>query len=310
MHSFTVFTAACNRPNELCRLYSSLTRQTNKDFVWLIVDDSTGEGVGSVVDAFILEGKIEIDYHKQEHRGKYWAQKRGFSLVETPYMLDVDDDDELREDCIEVLLKEWKKIEEEGKSEVGVICGRIVYEDRQPVDYFNGRPFFDTDFIEIEWTNNQPCDNLISRKLDVIKNVDIFNIEGEWLANQVALVREFVLWNRVARKYKSRYINYPLMICHTDTSNRLSNSVFGKQKCIDYVFSNRVFLNELDDRLWDNPKGVVKYVAEYVACGAALGLPPTTLVKKINNWVLKTIGVFLWPAALLVGGFIRIKNFK
>ena len=100
------------------------------------------------------------------------------------------------------------------------------------------------------------------------------------------------------------------MICHTDTSNRLSKSAFGKQKCIDYVFSNRVFLNELDDRLWDNPKGVVKYVAEYVACGAALGLPPTTLVKKINNWVLKTIGVFLWPAALLVGGFIRTKNFK
>ena len=141
MHSFTVFTATCDRPNELCRLYGSLVRQTNKDFVWLIVDDSTGEGVGSAVDAFIQEGKIEIDYYKQEHRGKYWAQKRGFSLVETPYMLDVDDDDELREDCIDVLLNEWKKIEEEGKTEIGVICGRIVYEDRQQVDYFKGRPF-------------------------------------------------------------------------------------------------------------------------------------------------------------------------
>lgn len=310
MHSFTVFTATCDRPNELCRLYGSLVRQTNKDFVWLIVDDSTGEGVGSAVDAFIQEGKIEIDYHKQEHRGKYWAQKRGFSLVKTPYMLDVDDDDELREDCIEVLLKEWKKIEEEGKTEIGVICGRIVYEDRQQVDYFNGRPFFDTDFIEIEWTNNQPCDNLISRRQDVIKNVDIFNLEGEWLAEQVALVREFVLWNRVARKYKSRYINYPLMDCHTDSANRLSSSMFGRQKCLDYVFSNRLFLNELGERLWDNPIGAVKYLAEYMACGSALGVSPIRLMRNIENRTLKVIGGGLWPAALVVGGFIRIKNFK
>ena len=309
MHLFTVFTAACNRPNELQRLYNSLIRQTNKDFVWLIVDDSTNVDVHITVESFINEGVIKIEYYKQEHRGKFWAQKKGFSSVKTPYMLDVDDDDELTEDCIEVLLNEWKKIENEGDTEIGVICGRIEYEDGRKEDCFQGRPCFDTDFIEIEWTYNHPCDNLISRKLEVIKNVNIFSFNDEWFTNQVALVRECVLWNRVARKYKSRYLDYPLMICHTDTENRLSSTAFGKQKCIDYMFSNRVFLNELGDRLWENPKGAVKYMAEYMACGTALGFSPIILLNKIEDRKLKIIGGMLWPAALLVGGYFRIKYF-
>ncbi len=310
MHSFTVFTATCNRPTELRRLYNSLIRQTNKDFIWLIVDDSTNEDVNTTVEGFIQEDFLKIDYYKQEHRGKYWAQKRGFSLVKTPYMLDVDDDDEVTEDCIEVLFKEWQKIESDGNTGIGVICGRIEYEDGRKEDFFHGRPYVDTDFIEIEWTKNHPCDNLISRKLEVIKNVDIFSFEGDWLADQVSLVREFVLWNRVARKYKSRYIDYPLLICHTDTANRLSSSSFGKQKCVDYTFSNRIFLNELGDRLWDNPKDSLKYLAEYMACGTALGFSPITMVNKIDNWVLKIWGVLLWPAALVVGGYFRMMFFK
>ena len=310
MHSFTVFTATCNRPTELRRLYNSLVRQTNKDFIWLIVDDSTNEDVHTTVEGFVQEDILKIDYYKQEHRGKFWAQKKGFSFVKTPYMLDVDDDDELTEDCIDVLLKEWQIIEDDGNTEIGVICGRIEYEDGRKEDFYHGRPYVDTDFIEIEWTKNHPCDNLISRKLEVIKNVDVFNFEGDWLADQVSLVREFVLWNRVARKYKSRYIDYPLLICHTDTANRLSRSTFGNQKCLDYVFSNRLFLNELGDRLWDNPKDSSKYMAEYMACGTALGFSPITMVNKIDNWVLKIWGVLLWPAALVVGGYFRMKFFK
>lgn len=303
----TVFTTACNRPKELRRLYSSLLRQTYKDFLWLIVDDSTDDRVKRVVDDFVEEGIVKIDYHKQEHRGRYWAQKTGFGLVDTPYMVDIDDDDELTDDCLEILAQEWKRIEEEGRSDIGVVCGLCADKDGKVLSYHDERPYIDTDYIEMEWTEKHPSEHLQSRKLEVIKEADVFNNDGNWLADEVSFVRESLLWNRVARRYKSRYVNKPMRVYHTESSDRLSVPVFGKQKCIDYTFSNYVMLNELDDRLWENPKDAVKYLAEYLACGAALSYSMKILLSHLDNRMLKLLGVFIWPLAFVVGTHFRRK---
>ncbi len=301
---FSVFTTAYNRPNELKRLYASLLKQTYRDFVWLIVDDSTDDQVKDVVEGFIREGRIKVRYHKQEHRGRYWAQKTGFALVDTPYMVDIDDDDELTEDCLEVLAREWERVEKEGRNDIGVICGLCVDQEGHVVSYHDERPFFDTNYIDLEWKQKRPGENLVSRKLEVIKNVDIFCDEGNWLADLVALVRESVLWNRVARKYNTRYVNHPMRVYHTESTNRLSTPVFDHQKCIDYVYSNGTLLNELKDRLWENPKDLVKYVAEYVACGAAIGIGFKELVAHLEGMMLKTIAILLYPAGFIVGKWL------
>ena len=227
-------------------------------------------------------------------------------------MVDIDDDDELTEDCLEVLAKEWERVEKERRKDIGVICGLCVDEEGHVVSYHDERPFFDTNYIKLEWKQKRPSENLISRKLEVINNVDIFCDEGKWLADQVSLVRESVLWNRVARKYNTRYVSYPMRVYHTESTNRLSTQIFDQQKCIDYVYSNCVLLNELRDRLWENPKDMVKYVAEYVACGAAIGIRFKELVAHLEGLTLKTIAILLYPAGLLVGKWLLrpgAKNF-
>ena len=307
---FTVFTTAYNRPDELKRLYASLLKQTYRDFVWLIVDDSTDDQIKGVVEEFIREGRIEIRYHKQEHRGRYWAQKTGFALVDTPYMVDIDDDDELTDDCLEILAQEWKRIEEEGRSDIGVVCGLCVDKDGKVLSYHDEHAFFDTNYIELEWRQKRPSENLISRKLEVIKNVDIFCDEGKWLADQVALVRESVLWNRVARKYNTRYVKHPMRVYHTESTNRLSTPVFDQQKCIDYVYSNGTLLNELRDRLWENPKDLVKYVAEYVACGVAIRISFKKLIANMKGCTLKTLTALLYPSGFIVGKLLIRKRSK
>ena len=305
--TITVFTTACNRPEGLRRLYGSLLRQTYKDFLWLIVDDSTDDQVKRVVEELIKDSIVKIDYHKEEHRGRYWAQKTGFSLIETPYMVDIDDDDELTDDCLETLAREWERVEKEGRKDIGVVCGLCVDKDGKVLSYHDERQYIDTDYIEMEWTKKHPSEHLQSRKLEVIKEADVFNNDGNWLADEVSFVRESVLWNRVARRYKSRYVNRPMRVYHTESSDRLSVPVFGKQKCIDYTFSNYVILNELDDRLWENPKDAVKYLAEYLACGAALSYSMKILLSHLDNRMLKLLGVFTWPLAFVVGTHFRRK---
>lgn len=158
---FTIFTTAYNRPDELKRLYASLLKQTYQNFELLIVDDSTDDRVREVVKEFISEERINIRYHKQDHRGRYWAQKTGFALVDTPYMVDIDDDDELTEDCLEVLAREWEKVEKEGRKDIGIVCGLCVDEEGHVVSYHDERPSFDTNYIDLEWKKKRPSENLL-----------------------------------------------------------------------------------------------------------------------------------------------------
>lgn len=301
----TVFTTAYNRPKELRRLYGSLVRQTCRDFVWLIVDDSTDERVRQVVEELKDEGIINIDYHRQEHRGKHWAQRLGFSLVKTPYVVDIDDDDELTDDCVEVLLREWKRIEEEGRKDIGMVCGLSVNAKGEIMCYHDDRDYIDTDYIEMEWTWHRPSENLLSRRTETIEKAHVFCDDGKWLYDQVSLVRESVLWNRIAKKYRSRYLNHPMRVYHEEGEERLSRPAFNRQTCIDYVFSNYVMVNELRGHWKENIHDLVKYLAEYMACGMALKFSFRQLIRTIEGWGPKAICVMLSPAAWLVGAYFR-----
>ena len=45
----TVFTPAYNRAYTLHKCYESLTRQTNKDFKWMIIDDGSTDNTANLV---------------------------------------------------------------------------------------------------------------------------------------------------------------------------------------------------------------------------------------------------------------------
>ena len=73
MHNITltVFTPTYNRAHMLTSLYESLKNQTDKDFLWLIVDDGSSDSTCDLVKTFIDENEILIKYVKQENRGKH-----------------------------------------------------------------------------------------------------------------------------------------------------------------------------------------------------------------------------------------------
>ena len=287
------------------RLYESLLRQTCREFVWLIVDDSTDDRVQKEVEKLKVEKEIEIDYHRQQHRGKHWAQRLGATLVRTPYVVDIDDDDELTNDCVEVLLSEWKKIEDEGRTDIGAVCGLTLNTEGEVICYHDDREFIDTDYIEMEWTRNHPSENIISRRAEAMEAAHVFCDDGKWLYDEVSLVRESVLWNRLSRKYKFRYVNKPMRIYHTEGHDRLSLPVFGRQMCVNYVVSNYLMVNELRGHRTENKRTLMKYLAEYMSCGLALRLPYRKLIRTMDSVGLKSLCVLLTPAALLVGTYFR-----
>ena len=107
MARLTVFTPTYNRRELLGRVYESLTRQTVKDFMWLIVDDGSTDDTKSLVEGWIADNQIPIRYEYCENGGKMRAHNIGVRLCETPLFVCLDSDDYFVTDAVESLLNAW-----------------------------------------------------------------------------------------------------------------------------------------------------------------------------------------------------------
>lgn len=108
MNFITVFTPTYNRGKELKRLYESLVNQSNQSFVWLVVDDGSTDNTEELVKEWMQEKLIEIEYCKQENKGKSMAHNKGVELTKTELFTCVDSDDYLIKDAIEEIADCWK----------------------------------------------------------------------------------------------------------------------------------------------------------------------------------------------------------
>ncbi|MGY3794366.1 glycosyltransferase family 2 protein [Aquimarina sp. 433] len=112
MKTITVFTPTYNRAYCLHKCYESLIKQSNQDFVWLIIDDGSTDDTESLVASWIKEGKIDIRYHYQENQGMHGGHNAAYRLTETLLNVCIDSDDCMGEEAIEKILVAWEKIKD------------------------------------------------------------------------------------------------------------------------------------------------------------------------------------------------------
>ncbi|WP_456277296.1 glycosyltransferase family 2 protein [Bacillus sp. AK128] len=116
MKKLTVFTPTYNRAYCLDRLYASLKNQTNKEFIWLVIDDGSTDNTRQIVDNWILEDEIEIIYHWQENQGMHGAHNTAYKLIETELNVCIDSDDYMPVDAVQKIIMFWNMHGSEGVS--------------------------------------------------------------------------------------------------------------------------------------------------------------------------------------------------
>ena len=104
----TVFTPTYNRAYILPQCYEALKRQTCQDFIWQIVDDGSTDNTRELVDKWIQEGTIEIQYIYQQNKGMFGAHNTGHKNLTTELCIGCDSDDYLFDDCIRQVLDRWE----------------------------------------------------------------------------------------------------------------------------------------------------------------------------------------------------------
>ena len=127
----TVFTPAYNRADLLTRCYESMCKQTNKNFIWMIVDDGSTDKTGKIIDRRYSQiGKISI-YHK-ENGGLSDARNYGLDRVTGDYVTFVDSDDFVDKKYIEYLM-------------------RLIGDDEAEIAVISPQTFFTYDEISTEF---------------------------------------------------------------------------------------------------------------------------------------------------------------
>ncbi len=109
MKSITVFTPTFNRAFCLHQVYESLCRQTSNDFEWLIIDDGSTDNTKQLVETWIQEKKVEINYIYQKNLGMHGGYNTAYQNITTELNVCIDSDDYLTDQAIEKIITFWKK---------------------------------------------------------------------------------------------------------------------------------------------------------------------------------------------------------
>ena len=235
----TVFTPTHNRCNKLYRLYQSLCNQSNKDFEWIIVNDACEDDTDKVVEQIFQEKKIpDIKYKKNEfNMGMCYCIDEAVSMARGLLFFKVDDDDELRDDAIELII-EYEKTISGFPGYAGVSGLRCSYDGKTiSREWSHDTDFIDATNLEREKFGLQG-DKAEAYYTDVLKQYGPHPyIEGEPYS-------EFngILCNRIAHAgLKIRWFNEKIYYCEYYPDGSTSSWF---KNCRKYFVAYSICMNE------------------------------------------------------------------
>ena len=213
----TIITPTYNREHTLTKAYNSLKNQTNKDFVWLIVDDGSKDNTKDLVQKFQNENQINIQYYYKKNGGKHTALNYGIKKVKSDYILILDSDDELLPDAIELVSSKWQKY----KSREDIAC--ISFLKAYPNHEVIGKSYEEEEVISnhIDFRYNR---DLLGDMCEVFRS-SVLKKYPFPVFDKEKFLSEAIIWNSIALKYDTVYVNKIIYLADYLTDG-LSKSFF------------------------------------------------------------------------------------
>lgn len=195
----TVLTPTYNREKELQKLYRSLQMQTNRAFIWLVVDDGSQDDTECVIKRIQETSDLNIQYIKQENKGKHIALNTGIAQISTKYTFIVDSDDVLTADAIEQFYADLQYFDDDDTiCGVGYLRG---FSDNEPIGNIYPKDYEISDFISVRVNQNIDGD-----KAEIWKTADIRTIPYPEITGEKFFGESYV-WFRLALQKKMLFVN-------------------------------------------------------------------------------------------------------
>ncbi|EPZ0458235.1 MULTISPECIES: glycosyltransferase family A protein [Bacillus] len=203
--SITIFTPTYNRGYIIKNCYESLCRQNNKNFTWLIVDDGSTDNTEKLIESFIQDKKIKINYIKQDNSGKHVAHNTAVRACETEVFVCVDSDDYLSDDAVQTLYNEWDYIKND--DELAGVIGLRGESVTQPIGTWMPEDIEKSSIFNLYAKYKFKGDTIIAFKTSILKEFQFPIFENE------KFVTEAVIYDKISQRYKMKLLNKVLYIC-------------------------------------------------------------------------------------------------
>ncbi len=286
----TIFTPTYNRAYTLVKLYESLLLQTNKQFIWLIVDDGSTDDTDKTVENWISENKLKIEYIKQENSGKHIAHNTGVLNCNTDFFFCVDSDDYLLNTAIEDIYFDIEKTNCIGVS--GIISQKLI-KDKEIAKFLPDMIGKYASLSDLYEKHGLKGDTSLVFKTEVLKKYLFPKITGE------------------------KFVGEEYVYCQIDEKYKLYVS---DKKYYVYEYLADGYTSNMAKLIAQNPKGYTElkrikfrvsnsFKIKYKA--AALYLVGCKLSRDINwlkNSPNKFISILAVPLAAIVY-FVRFRKF-
>lgn len=255
----SIFTPTYNRAALLPRLYNSLKSLTDQNFEWIIVDDGSTDNTQELVEGFVREGVVSIQYYPQLNSGKHVAINKGVELARGELFFIVDSDDFLPENSLETIGNYYQKIKNNPK--IAGICGKkkFLNADRQNL-HLKKKEEICTPF-EFRFVKNYSGDMAEVIKTEVMRAYPFPKFHGEIFCT------EALVWNRIGKDYNILYFD-------------------------EFIYECEYQEGGLTSKYWqlllDNPKGSLLYYKELLSFNLDKKQRKETL--KIYNRIARNNG--------------------
>ena len=287
----TVFTPAYNRAHTLPRAFEALKKQSDKRFVWLIVDDGSTDNTKEVVEDFRKEDcGFKIEYVYKENGGMHTAHNLAYKLIKTELNTCIDSDDTIGDEAVGKILDFWEK---NGSDEFAGIVG------------------FDTDFdgnvigtrfpenlkkttLGAYYKNGGSGDKKLVYRTDVVKKYPPYpEYEGE------KLVPLGSLYTLIDQDYELLVLDEAL--CRVEYQPDGSGaSIFRQYRQSPKGFAySRIIRMKYSDSFKERATGAIHYISSCIFAREK------HFLKKSPK---KLLTVFMIPFGVLLNIYIRIRN--
>nr|WP_321223467.1 glycosyltransferase family 2 protein [uncultured Psychroserpens sp.] len=291
-HRFTVFTPIYNCEDTIERVYNCLTKQTFKDFEWLIINDGSSDNSHEVITAIIEKSSIKITYiNNEKNKHKMGCFMQAINLADGDFFLTFDADDECVDEALEVFNNEYNAIPQDLKPQISAVTALCVNQHGQQIgDAYPKQPFYSNTF------KSYAIDRVLGEKWGFTKTNVLRQISYPKAFVSHGFMPEGLIWNTLAlHGYITKYVNKPLRIYYVGVGESITSSGFEKTalgNATQYIANFNWFLKSY----WlKAPMFFIKNLYFLLRISKYLNFNLKNYTTSIDSSVIKFFFVLLWP---------------
>ena len=301
----TVITSNYNRRDELLRCMKSVDSQTFRDLEYIVVDNGSSVSFDDIMDQFMEEATIPVMFIKRSTGiGRHTGRNSAIKQARGVYLCMIDSDDAYLPHAMETLVNAWKAIPEEHRLEYREVVAQCQDEHGNRC----GSPFPDgindasiKEAFKIVQRPELGYEHANMSRTILLKENPFLNPEG------VTDSTETIIWWRLAKKYKSYFINDIVRTYYTESGDSITNlnkKGLTNNICISSLWRDQYYLNHWDDFLFpfkERLKKVIYYTVWKNALNKHNMYPTYDWAKEgLKGFTNKALEAVLWFPGIFI----------